>query len=119
LGKLGKTPTGGGTAPSFQSPLGEVVWERPHKVYARSRVAIRFQSPLGEVVWESPNGRIFQCGHDEFQSPIGEVVWESIDGGPICTNSSNVSIPSRGSGLGKSSATNPYPESVSDAKSTH
>ncbi|TAE53034.1 MAG: hypothetical protein EAZ88_13225 [Oscillatoriales cyanobacterium] len=30
-----------------------------------------------------------------------------------------VSIPLRGSRLGKSSATNPYPQSVPDAKSTH
>ena len=53
-----------------------------------------------------------------FQSPLGEVVQESNCASTSGT-SHQVSIPSRGSGLGKSSATNPYPESVSDAKSTH
>jgi hypothetical protein len=54
-----------------------------------------------------------------FQSPLGEVVKETRPHQAHGTARCNVSIPSRGSGKGDSSARKPYPERVSSLKSTH
>ena len=79
-----------------------------------------FQSPLGEVVKETitdvtDNGD----GTVKFQSPLGEVVKETFSSDGSDGSQYYVSIPSRGSGKGDSSAREPYPERVSSLKSTH
>ena len=87
---------------TFQSPCGEVVWERTYPYLRTSVEEEKFQSPCGEVVWESQMvkmvwvdglpyrfnplaGKSFgkekengkgRSGPPKFQSPCGEVVWE-------------------------------------------
>ena len=80
-----------------------------------------FQSPLGEVVKET---NLEEWGHWEGSSQVsipsrGSGKGDKIVRGVKISRAKKVSIPSRGSGKGDSSAREPYPERVSSLKSTH